>query len=355
MVSKNVNTAANLLTIFLVVAIMYLLRGIVVPLLFAIIFAIMLFPICRVLERWRFPRALASILAVVFMILVVTGVVGLLVNQVIVIGQNGEDLGKNFIEIYDSITTWAESTFGIQTGSLSQRIREEGQNAASNIGGYVLAFFGSAGGTIANFILVPIYIFFLLYYREFFKEFFIRINKNESPEKTREVIKEINDVIQNYLLGLIIVMGIVAVLNSVGLLVLGIKYAWFFGFFAAVLLLIPYIGITIGSIVPALFALATMDNYWYALGIIIWFQVVQFLEGNFITPNIVGGKVHLNPFFAILSLLLGGMLFGLAGLVLAIPMMAVLKILLGLNEGTRPYSFLIGEPDKEHLKIDKNK
>ncbi|WP_185974329.1 AI-2E family transporter [Litoribacter populi] len=283
------------------------------------------------------------------MILIVAGVITLLVNQVIVIGQDGDDLGKNFVEIYDSITAWVETTFGIQRGELTLRVREEGQKAASNAGTYLLAIFGSAGGTIANFVLVPIFIFFILYYRDFFKEFLIRVNKEDSPERTREILKEIYNVIQSYLLGLILVMGIVAVLNAVGLLFMGIKYAWFFGFFAAVLLLIPYIGITIGSIVPALFALATMDSYWYALGIIIWFQAVQFLEGNFITPNIVGSQVHLNPFFAILSLLLGGMLFGLAGLILAIPMMAVLRILLGLNESTRPYSFLIGEPEKRHL------
>ncbi len=292
---------------------------------------------------------LASVVSLVLMILIVAGVITLLVNQVIVIGQDGDDLGKNFVEIYDSITAWVETTFGIQRGELTLRVREEGQKAASNAGTYLLAIFGSAGGTIANFVLVPIFIFFILYYRDFFKEFLIRVNKEDSPERTREILKEIYNVIQSYLLGLILVMGIVAVLNAVGLLFMGIKYAWFFGFFAAVLLLIPYIGITIGSIVPALFALATMDSYWYALGIIIWFQAVQFLEGNFITPNIVGSQVHLNPFFAILSLLLGGMLFGLAGLILAIPMMAVLRILLGLNESTRPYSFLIGEPEKRHL------
>src|SRR5690606_4949261 len=115
---------------------------------------------------------------------------------------------------------------------------------------------------------------------------------------------------------------------------------------------IPYIGLAIGSLMPALFALATMDNYWYALGVIIWFQVVQFLEGNFITPNIVGGKVSLNPLVAIMSLLLGGMLFGLAGLILALPLVASIKILLNLDENTQPFSFLIGEPEKYHVSTD---
>jgi len=165
-------------------------------------------------------------------------------------------------------------------------------------------------------------------------------------------LREIYEVIQSYLVGMVIVMGIVAILNTAGLLVLGLQYAWFFGTLAALLILIPYIGIAIGSLIPALFALATMDNYWYALGVIIWFQVVQFLEGNFITPNIVGGKVSLNPLVAIMSLLLGGMLFGLAGLILALPLVASIKILLNLDETTQPFSFLIGEPEKYHLTAD---
>ncbi len=310
----------------------------------------MMFPLCNLLERWKLPRAAASIISLLVLIFIITGAVSLLVNQVIVIGKNGDDLAKNFLTIYDYITKWTESTFGIERGEFTNKVREQGQSALSNAGTYVLAAFSSAGGTLANAVLIPIYIFFMLYYRDFFQDFFIRLNSGTPANKTRSILFELYAVIQSYLLGMLTVMGIVAILNTAGLLVLGIDYAWFFGIFAAVMILIPYIGIAIGSVIPALFALATMDSYWYALGIIIWFQVVQFLEGNFITPNIVGGKVNLNPLFAILSLLLGGMLFGLAGLILAIPIMAVLKIILGLNKNSKPYSFLIGEPSKDHLK-----
>lgn len=101
---------------------------------------------------------------------------------------------------------------------------------------------------------------------------------------------------------------------------------------------------------PALFALATKDSAWYALGVVAWFQVVQFLEGNFITPNIVGGKVSINPLMAIIAILLGGMLFGLAGLILALPLTAVLKVLFDATPSMKAFGFLIGEPEKYHLK-----
>jgi predicted PurR-regulated permease PerM len=132
--------------------------------------------------------------------------------------------------------------------------------------------------------------------------------------------------------------------------VMGISYAWFFGTLAALLMLIPYIGIAIGSILPALFAIATKDNVWYSVGVIGWFQVVQFFEANIITPNIVGSKVSINPLMSIVGLLLGGMLFGLAGLILALPLIAILKVLLDATPSLSHFGYLIGEPEDDLLK-----
>ncbi|WP_262506544.1 AI-2E family transporter [Sphingobacterium sp. T2] len=131
---------------------------------------------------------------------------------------------------------------------------------------------------------------------------------------------------------------------------MGIDYAWFFGTLASLLMLLPYIGIAIGSILPAFFALAVKDSAWYAVGVIAWFQVVQFLEGNIITPNIVGSKVSINPLMAIVGILIGGMLFGLAGLIIALPFIATLKVIFDAIPSMEAFGFLIGEPEKEHLK-----
>src|SRR5690606_8496288 len=239
---------------------------------------------------------------------------------------------------------------GVQTCALPiYQVKESSIRLVTNATTYLSAFFGSAGNTIASSILIPLYMFFMLYYRIFFIEFFFKAFYSTPENKVKTNLDIIYDVIRSYLFGLITVMGIVAILNSVGLLVLGIDNAWFFGTLAALLLLIPYIGITIGSILPALFALATKDSAYYALGIIIWFQIVQVFEGNFITPNIVGGKVNISPLVSIISLLLGGKLFGLAGLILALPMVAVIKVLLDASDNWTAFGFLLGEPTNEHL------
>ncbi|WP_200975540.1 AI-2E family transporter [Echinicola sp. 20G] len=349
---SSIILASKLIVLFLTIALAHFLKSVLVPMMFALIISIMLYPLCNLLERIKFPRAAASILSVIVATLVLSGLMYFIVHQVIVIGKDGQDIATNFGNIYDSIQKWFESKFGLEPGQLTNQIREEAHKSVSNIGKYLTTVFSSAGGTLANGVLVPLYTFFFLYYRDFFKDFLIQAAKGAPAEKVVETISRIYHVIQSYLLGLVTVMGIVAVLNTVGLLMMGIEYAWFFGTLAAILILIPYIGVAIGSLIPALYALATMDSSWYALGVIGWFQVVQFLEGNFITPNIVGGKVSLNPLVAIVSLILGGMLFGLGGLILAIPMVAVIKIVFDMTEATQPFSFLIGEPDEEHLHRD---
>ncbi len=168
----------------------------------------------------------------------------------------------------------------------------------------------------------------------------------------KKILNKLYEVQQNYLIGLFTVMGIVGALNSFGLLILGIDNAFFFGFLAALLLLIPYIGIIIGSILPALVALATKDSLWYPLGVMVIFAFIQFIEGNFITPKITGSKVSINAFVAILSIILFSMLWGIAGMIVALPVIASLKVVFDTIPELKPYGFLIGEPLDEDLRSE---
>jgi len=346
--------AARLISLVLIVLIMYFLQGILVPLLFSMLIAITLFPLAKLLEKGKIPRLLSSIISVIVAIVVISGLIYLIINQVLNIGKNGEDMVNKFQGILATILNWANTQFGITDDMVSQKFHEFTDNALSNATTYLQTAFSSIGGILSSSILVPLFVFFMLYYRDFFREFFFISFKSNEKARVNTILNNIYDVVQNYLVGLITVMGIVAVLNTIGLLVMGISYAWFFGILAALLMLIPYIGIAIGSILPALFAIATKDSAWYAIGVIGWFQVVQFFEANIITPNIVGSKVSINPLMSIVGLILGGMLFGLAGLILALPMIAMLKVILDSIPSLSHFGFLIGEPEKVHLKSSDN-
>lgn len=329
---------------------MYISQSILIPILFAALISISLFPLARLLERLRLGKAFAALLAVIVAIAIISCIIWFIVHQSIIIGKDASSITGKVLSVLEQGQTWLQDKFGIERNQVMDKLREQGNKSLENVGGVITSTFGSLGNTLANAILVPLYCFFMLYYRDFFREFFFKAFKSSPQRKVNEVLNKIYQVVQSYLVGLITVMGIVAILNTAGLMLMGIDYAWFFGSLASLLMLLPYIGIAIGSILPALFALAVKDSAWYAVGVIVWFQVVQFLEGNIITPNIVGSKVSINPLMAIVGILIGGMLFGLAGLIIALPFIATLKVIFDAIPSMEAFGFLIGEPEKEHLK-----
>jgi len=181
-------------------------------------------------------------------------------------------------------------------------------------------------GLLGNLTLIPLYIFLMLLYRDFIKVFFYKAFKSVSSHRVNVVLKKIKNVVIDYMVGLIMVIGIIGILNTVGLYILGIDHAIFFGFLASFLVLIPYIGIAIGSLLPILFALITKGPI-SAVGVGSLFFAIQFLEGNFITPYIVGTKVSINSMAAIISLILFSSLWGMGGLVFAFPITAIIKLI----------------------------
>ena len=346
----SMELASSLFALVLILALMYVTQSVLLPLLFSILISISLFPLARFFERLKLGKGLSAILSVLIAIAIIFGLIWFIIHETIIIGKDATAITDKVLSVLERGQTWLQHQFGIEKNDVMDKLKEQGNKSLENAGGMLTSTFGSIGNVIASSVLVPLFSFFLLYYRDFFREFFFKAFSKQPQHKVNEVLNKIYDVVQDYLVGLITVMGIVAVLNTVGLMLMGIDYAWFFGSLASLLMLLPYIGIAIGSILPALFALAVKDSAWYAVGVIAWFQVVQFLEGNVITPNIVGSKVSINPLMAIIGILLGGMLFGLAGLILALPMIATLKVIFDANPNMEALGFLIGEPEKEHLK-----
>lgn len=339
----------------LIVGICYALQSIIVPILFSLILSVLLLPVCERLEKWGVGRASSSIISLVIAILVVLGIGYLIVSQTLNIGKDASDIATKIQTMVKEMLEWVSDKFNMSTSELITKIETELGSSLSSIGSYVTSGLNSIGSSLTYLILIPVMIFFFLYYREFFKEFFFRVFSKTPKQEIEQVLKKIYDVLRNYLVGLITVMGIVAILNTIGLTILGIEYAWFFGILAAMLTIFPYVGIFIGSLIPALFALATKDSAWYAGGVILWFQLVQTLEGNFITPKIVGGKASLNPLVSLLSFFLGGMLFGISGMILALPILAMLKVIFDAIPETKAYGFLLSEPSDSFVLSSKQK
>jgi predicted PurR-regulated permease PerM len=185
-----------------------------------------------------------------------------------------------------------------------------------------------------------------LLYRERFKDFL----RTLTPDSDLKWKDEIQGVVRGYISGLSLVVFIAGILNSIGLLILGIQHAIFFGFLSGMLTMIPYVGISIGASLPALFTLLTKDSAWYAVGVIGVHAFVQFLEANFITPKITGSRISINAFAAIIALLIGGKIWGIAGMILAVPLIGIFKILVAYSPLLRPLVILLGDENQSEVK-----
>lgn len=339
--------ASSLVALIATVYILYVLRETIIPLAFSILLAILLHPVCAWLEVRKVPRISAILLSILALFTVIVVLVYVVSMQ---IGSFAEELPRiteKAEAILDQTLTMGERYLNI---SRTQQVSEAKKyliNALSEGRAVLLNTLVTTTGAISTFVLIPLYIFFFLLYRDFFRMFVHKAIRSVPNEELNLLLKKIYEVIQSYLSGLFLVILIVGVLNSVGLLILGVPHAIFFGFLAGFLILIPYIGILIGSVLPALLIIVTMDSPWYAVGVIGIMSFVQFLEGNFITPHIVGSKVSVNPLAAIIALFLGGQLWGLSGLILALPVTAILKVIMDTVPSLEPYGFLLGEPVHE--------
>jgi len=184
----------------------------------------------------------------------------------------------------------------------------------------------------------------MTYYRDKFKHFVELMAKNDQQsEHFLGIMKKVTTVSQKYLKGLFLVILILSVLNSTGFLLLGLRHAVLFGVLLAFLNIIPYIGVLIGSILPFAMALITEDSFGIALGVVGVCVFVQFLENNFITPNVVGGSVSINPFTAIIALTTSALIWGLVGMIIALPFVGMMKVAFDNIESLKPLGFLIGE------------
>jgi predicted PurR-regulated permease PerM len=339
------------LILICVIALVYIssvLQAVVVPLIFSVIFAVMLYPLACKFEKWRIPRGVAAILAIFLAGTFIGFVIYFLGNQMIQLGSQRKELLEKLELMMEDTQTYISSHFGIRKADQSEQIENQVSQVVENGGQIVASIIRAVANFLRDVTLIPLFVFFFLYFRDFLLEFFHRAFSAEN-KIIDEILSKMFDVIQSWFTGVIVVMAIVGILNTVGLLLLGIPYAAFFGFLASALLVIPYIGIIFGSLLPVVMALLTKDSYWYALGVVGVFWVIQVLEANIITPYVVGSKISINPMIAILVLILFGNLWGISGLILALPITALLKIIFDEVPDMKPFGFVLGEPADHHL------
>jgi predicted PurR-regulated permease PerM len=315
------------------------LRGILVPFSFALIISILLNPLFNRFRKMGIKKVLAIIITMLIAIIFFGAVIYFLSSQIAGFGENLPLLKAKFASIMNDLQHKVESSFGLSIQKQVQLINDALNGSKAFLGQTV----GSALGTLTVIFILPVYVFLLLFYKPLILNFLYEVFAQESTEKVADILNQTKMAIQSYMVGLLLEAMIVATLNSIALLILGVKYAILLGVIGALLNMIPYIGGIIAIALPVLMATVTKDGYSTQLGVIIAYMIIQFIDNNFLVPRIVSSKVQINALFSILVVLLGGALWGVAGMFLSIPFVAIIKIIFDRVDGLQPWGKLLGD------------
>ena len=340
MTTKRQSLQTYTYVIISIVLTIYLLKSasfILIPLAWGAFLAVAMSPICDWLERIHLSRKLAAFASLAIVTVIASIILYVLINQVSGLLANTEVLKEKLETFLVSVQTFLTDLIGpaAETGSNSWNLSE--LMYSSNLGGLI----ETTGQTILILSIIPVYVFFLLYYRDFFYEFLLRINKGLHQEPYGW-LKVGSIMIQNYLAGLMIVTVIVAIMAGIVFYLLGIQYFLFFALFVAIFNLIPFIGVILSSAVSVLYVMLVSESLWYPLLTMVLLWGIQMIENNLITPLIVGAKIRLNPLAVVLAIMIGGWVWGISGIVLFIPILGVVKIIFDRVDYLNPYGYLLG-------------
>lgn len=332
-------------------------REFLYPILMAVLFSYLLYPVVSKFEEWGVPRIVANVLTILAGMATVVGILVLLYQQLSSFLGDMPALQEQAFKNIDRLQFSLERKFGEFETANKLWLRRQVADAFQLSGSLITSVLKATTDTLVKFGLMPVYVFLLLYYRNKLENFLYRQIPAFQHSKVNIILEEIAQVTKRYMSGVVIVILILCVINSTGLLLIGLEYAILLGILSAFMNFIPYFGTLIGGAIPLLYVLMVQGSPQKALAVLVFFLLVQFIENNILTPNITGSKVNINPMFTILSIVVGGMIWGLPGMFVAVPFLGMFKIYCDYTDGLSAWSYLLGkEGTEEHaFTIDKLK
>lgn len=340
--------------LFIIVLVFFLIvgKGLLIPVFMGGFFAILFTPLCNFLEKYRIPRTLSSVISLLLMIAFVAGLISFIIGNVVSFTKDFEDVSGRLTQVANDFDHWTADSFNANFNLSEQLDLKLLLDALNKNSKSITSFALGAIGSLSGLVLIPVFMFFLLLYRDHLTFMMVMIYRDHEEYVVKDTISSLRKVIQNYIVGVGKVMVILAALNIIAYTLIGVKHAIFFGVLGAILNIIPYVGPLIGVSLPIVYSFLTMDRIIYPILIIGSYQLIQLLEGNILTPKIVGGNVNLNAFMTFLGLLVGGMIWGIAGMILVIPTLAILREIFDLSEQTKPFAHLLGEEKEIKPKVN---
>jgi len=341
-VSLRSSPAAILLVTALTLLLLYVLRPLLVPLLYGIFIAMILYPICSKLESKGLGRTSGILLALLLVSVLFAGLLILILYQYRLFMEDYPLIREKLKPLLITLSEWMEKYLGTRPQADGNWLKGIISYSGFNIGSFISSGINLAGNALFNLLIIPLYAAFILHSRTKFKTALLMMAGGLHQDHMEHILVRSVKIYSRYIKGMILVYLIVGILNSIGLLLLGVKYAILFGMLTAVMTIIPYFGIIISSLLPISMAWISTNSIYYPLGVVFVFSLVQYLEANFIFPYVVGEKVNVNILASLLSVIAGGLLWGVSGMVLFLPLTAILKIIADETENWKVISILLG-------------
>jgi predicted PurR-regulated permease PerM len=330
-------------------------RNFLYPIAFGFVLAYLLYPLARWFEIKGVPRILANFILIFSALALLTGFIIAAFQILTPLAIHLPDLADRAIENLVEMGVSIGQYFGFDPDKISVTIRMRASSVFEAGGERLQEFFTTTTNTIVAFGLLPVYIFLFLYYRTKFMYFLLNLAGRPRRREMVIMLREIAAVMVRYLGGVFIVVFILFFINSIGLLIIGLRFAIPLGVTAALFNFIPYFGTLLGGLVPLSFAFLVEGDPVLAFKVVILFIIIQFIENNILTPNIVGGNVNINPFFIITGLVAASMIWGIPGMLLIVPLLASMRIIFKHIDFMKPYAFLLGEGGTEKHSIQMSK
>lgn len=345
--------AQSLVAIVLIFILLKQAETIFIPMSFAGLLAIMLIAPCDFMEKKGVPRGIAALVSLLVSMFLVVFVLYFISSQIISFRNDLPALVNQFNDVLDSIQVWIKHRFHMTSTGMHQLINSAKSQTLSSTGSIVGSTVSSLSSTLLFAVLIPIYTFLLLLYRGLVVRFLVRAFSGQHTPKVYEILGKTRHVIKNYIVGLMIEMAIVAILNCTLFFIIGVKYALLLGVIAALLNLIPYLGIFSALILSALITFTT-NTPTVVLELTIALVAVHLVDSNILLPRVVGSKVRINALATILGVVVGEMLWGIPGMFLAVPIVAILKVIFDGVESLQAWGILLGD-DRDEATVNQKK
>lgn len=334
--------------VILTCIILYFGREFFIPLTFALVLSLVLYPSCVWMERKGIGRMTAIIINVTLLLILFLGLFALLVNQLVSFLQEWPTLRTKFAASVKDLSAFLSSSYTISEEVQRQWLSQITSLSGSNILGLLRNAIAASAVSAVLIILVPVYVVLILYHRQQWIQVLSRLFPSIKHEDMLEMLTLSIKGYYDFVKGVALVYLIVGVLNSIGFLLLQIPHAILFGFIAAVLTFIPYVGIMIGGLLPLAMAWITYDSVWYPVGVVIVLSVVQYLEANVIFPLTVSKGLNVNMLVVLSAIVVGGLLWGVSGMILFVPATGILKLIADHNPHLETLSLLLGTGHAVH-------